>query len=183
MEWFEVTREQMTAVLEFAARHLDGPAPPRSSPVDARSVRPRQPPDLTFWSQRINECAISKAYLWASRPYEGAHLLTHLAAAARADRLRDSLFEHSRTPGGACQFRTIGKRLQSRDYSRKTATHDSESEPRLGWCGCLDTPRMNWPSHTCRGFQATVPSPLSGHPCRVRQSQSPCSVAGYQYID
>jgi uncharacterized protein (DUF433 family) len=28
MEWFDVTREQVTAVLEFAARSLDAPPPP-----------------------------------------------------------------------------------------------------------------------------------------------------------
>ena len=42
MEWFEVTREQVTAVLEFAARSLDAPPPlgdPHSqSSVDAHSV-------------------------------------------------------------------------------------------------------------------------------------------------
>ena len=43
MEWFDVTREQIVAVLEFAARSLDPPNPsahesrPLSS-VDARSV-------------------------------------------------------------------------------------------------------------------------------------------------
>jgi uncharacterized protein (DUF433 family) len=42
MEWFDVTREQIVAVLEFAARSLDPPPPKRESPslssVDARSV-------------------------------------------------------------------------------------------------------------------------------------------------
>ena len=28
MEWFDVTREQIAAVLEFAARSLDPPSPP-----------------------------------------------------------------------------------------------------------------------------------------------------------
>ena len=41
MEWFHVTREQVVAVLEFAARSLDGP--PRVQPpaptVDVHSVR------------------------------------------------------------------------------------------------------------------------------------------------
>jgi uncharacterized protein (DUF433 family) len=41
MEWFDVTREQVVAVLEFAARSLD--APPRvqvpAETVDAHSVR------------------------------------------------------------------------------------------------------------------------------------------------
>ena len=32
IEWFAVTREQVTAFLEFAARHLDGPALPCWSP-------------------------------------------------------------------------------------------------------------------------------------------------------
>jgi len=43
MEWFDVTREQIVAVLEFAARSLDPPSSPtlerRSlTSVDARSV-------------------------------------------------------------------------------------------------------------------------------------------------
>jgi uncharacterized protein (DUF433 family) len=41
MEWFHVTREQVVAVLEFAARSLDGP-PPVQTPaptVDVHSVR------------------------------------------------------------------------------------------------------------------------------------------------
>jgi uncharacterized protein (DUF433 family) len=44
MEWFDVSREQIVAVLEFAARSLDppnGPHPPETrsaSPVDAHSV-------------------------------------------------------------------------------------------------------------------------------------------------
>ena len=40
MEWFDVTREQIAAVLEFAARSLDAPPPPphSSASVDARSV-------------------------------------------------------------------------------------------------------------------------------------------------
>jgi uncharacterized protein (DUF433 family) len=43
VEWFDITREQIVAVLEFAARSLDAPNPPsRESPslipVDARSV-------------------------------------------------------------------------------------------------------------------------------------------------
>ena len=36
MEWFDVTREQITAVLEFAARSLDPPQPPAEGrPVSA----------------------------------------------------------------------------------------------------------------------------------------------------
>jgi uncharacterized protein (DUF433 family) len=31
-EWFHVTREQVAAVLEFAARSLDPPTPPASAP-------------------------------------------------------------------------------------------------------------------------------------------------------
>ena len=41
MDWFHVTREQVVAVLEFAARSLDAP-PPIQHPaqtVDARSLR------------------------------------------------------------------------------------------------------------------------------------------------
>ena len=39
MEWFHVTREQVVAVLEFAARSLDAPAPVESpaQTVDAHS--------------------------------------------------------------------------------------------------------------------------------------------------
>jgi len=41
MEWFDVSREQIVAVLEFAARSLDAPPPPvNRSPtsVDAHSL-------------------------------------------------------------------------------------------------------------------------------------------------
>ncbi len=42
MEWFDVTREQIVAFLEFAARSLDPPNPPipasRQMPVDAHPV-------------------------------------------------------------------------------------------------------------------------------------------------
>ena len=41
MEWFDVTREQIAAVLEFAARSLDAPSPPEthsSASVDAHSL-------------------------------------------------------------------------------------------------------------------------------------------------
>jgi uncharacterized protein (DUF433 family) len=41
MEWFRVTREQVVAVLEFAARSLDPPVPAHTSStqtVDARSL-------------------------------------------------------------------------------------------------------------------------------------------------
>jgi uncharacterized protein (DUF433 family) len=40
MEWFDVTREQVAAVLEFAARSLDAPPPvqPTAQTVDAHSV-------------------------------------------------------------------------------------------------------------------------------------------------
>jgi uncharacterized protein (DUF433 family) len=42
MEWFDVSREQIIAVLEFAARSLDSPNPPapanHQTPVDAHSV-------------------------------------------------------------------------------------------------------------------------------------------------
>jgi len=40
MEWFDVTREQVTTVLEFAARSLDAPARDGQSlvPVDAHSL-------------------------------------------------------------------------------------------------------------------------------------------------
>jgi len=41
MEWFHVTREQVVAVLEFAARSLDAPSPvqPAAPTVDVHSVR------------------------------------------------------------------------------------------------------------------------------------------------
>jgi uncharacterized protein (DUF433 family) len=41
MEWFHVTREQVVAVLEFAARSLDAPPPVQAPapPVDVHSVR------------------------------------------------------------------------------------------------------------------------------------------------
>jgi uncharacterized protein (DUF433 family) len=32
MEWFDVTREQIVSVLEFAARSLDAPPPPADRP-------------------------------------------------------------------------------------------------------------------------------------------------------
>ena len=40
IEWFDVTREQVEAVLEFVARSLDAPASvsPASTPVDAHSL-------------------------------------------------------------------------------------------------------------------------------------------------
>jgi uncharacterized protein (DUF433 family) len=41
MEWFDVTREQVVAVLEFAARSLDAPPPVQQLPaqtVDAHSL-------------------------------------------------------------------------------------------------------------------------------------------------
>jgi uncharacterized protein (DUF433 family) len=40
MEWFDVTREQIVAVLEFAARSLDAPPPTNGSSafVDAHSL-------------------------------------------------------------------------------------------------------------------------------------------------
>ena len=40
MEWFDVTRDQIVAVLEFAARSLDAAAPATQSlaPVDAHSL-------------------------------------------------------------------------------------------------------------------------------------------------
>jgi uncharacterized protein (DUF433 family) len=41
MEWFDVSREQINAVLEFAARSLDPPASARPAPaptVDAHSL-------------------------------------------------------------------------------------------------------------------------------------------------
>jgi uncharacterized protein (DUF433 family) len=41
MDWFHVTREQIQAVLKFAARSLDAPTPaqPSADTVDAHSVR------------------------------------------------------------------------------------------------------------------------------------------------
>lgn len=41
MDWFHVTREQVVAVLEFAARSLDAPpaVPPTDSVVDAHTLR------------------------------------------------------------------------------------------------------------------------------------------------
>jgi uncharacterized protein (DUF433 family) len=42
IEQFDLTREQISAVLEFAARSLDPvPTPAVNSPVDAHSLRPR----------------------------------------------------------------------------------------------------------------------------------------------
>jgi uncharacterized protein (DUF433 family) len=40
MEWFDVTREEIVAVLEFTARSLDAPASAKRSltPVDAHSL-------------------------------------------------------------------------------------------------------------------------------------------------
>jgi uncharacterized protein (DUF433 family) len=39
VEWFDVTREQVIAVLEFAARSLDAPAPgPSRTAVNAHSL-------------------------------------------------------------------------------------------------------------------------------------------------
>ena len=42
MEWFDVSREQIVAVLEFAARSLDSPSPPAPAncqmPVEAHSI-------------------------------------------------------------------------------------------------------------------------------------------------
>jgi uncharacterized protein (DUF433 family) len=40
MEWFHLSYEQVTTVIEFAARSLDAPSPkqPVASTVDARSV-------------------------------------------------------------------------------------------------------------------------------------------------
>ena len=39
-EWFDITREQILAVLDFAARSLEPPAPPAQelTPLDARTV-------------------------------------------------------------------------------------------------------------------------------------------------
>ena len=41
MEWFHLTREQVVAVIEFAARSLDAPPaiPPAASDVDAHTLR------------------------------------------------------------------------------------------------------------------------------------------------
>ena len=41
MQWFHLTREQVVAVIEFAARSLDAPAaiPPAASGVDAHTLR------------------------------------------------------------------------------------------------------------------------------------------------
>ena len=40
MEWFHLSQEQVVAVIEFAARSLDGPAAPPSAPaVDAHTLR------------------------------------------------------------------------------------------------------------------------------------------------
>ena len=41
MEWFHLTREQVVAVIEFAARSLDAPSviPPVASGVDAHNLR------------------------------------------------------------------------------------------------------------------------------------------------
>jgi len=40
MEWFHLSREQVVAVIEFAARSLDAPqVPPLAPVVDAHSVR------------------------------------------------------------------------------------------------------------------------------------------------
>ena len=41
MEWFDVTREQVVAVLQFAARSLDAPPPASNTqpqPVEAHSL-------------------------------------------------------------------------------------------------------------------------------------------------
>ena len=40
MEWFHLSREQVITVIEFAARSLDAPPPPPSSPqvIDAHSL-------------------------------------------------------------------------------------------------------------------------------------------------
>jgi uncharacterized protein (DUF433 family) len=38
MEQFDVTREQITAVLDFVAQSLKAPVPAQASPVDARSL-------------------------------------------------------------------------------------------------------------------------------------------------
>ena len=40
MEWFHLSREQVAAVIEYAARSLDAPPPaPSAQPVDAHTVR------------------------------------------------------------------------------------------------------------------------------------------------
>jgi uncharacterized protein (DUF433 family) len=40
MEWFHLSREQVTAVIEFAARSLDAPpVPPPAQVADARTLR------------------------------------------------------------------------------------------------------------------------------------------------
>jgi uncharacterized protein (DUF433 family) len=40
MEWFHLSREQIVAVIEFAARSLDAPrVPPPSQAVDAHTLR------------------------------------------------------------------------------------------------------------------------------------------------
>jgi len=40
MEWFHLSREQVVAVIEFAARSLDGtPPPPPSQVADAHTLR------------------------------------------------------------------------------------------------------------------------------------------------
>jgi uncharacterized protein (DUF433 family) len=58
MEWFHVTREQVVAVLEFAARSLDPPAPvqaPSVQTVDAHSLWPEYP---MTWRWRDGEGAV-----------------------------------------------------------------------------------------------------------------------------
>ena len=40
MEWFHLTREQIIAVLEFAARSLDPPSPPPRSEAPTVHARP-----------------------------------------------------------------------------------------------------------------------------------------------
>jgi uncharacterized protein (DUF433 family) len=40
MDWFHLTREQIVAVLEFAARSLDPPPPPSHSEASAVHARP-----------------------------------------------------------------------------------------------------------------------------------------------
>lgn len=40
MEWFDVTREQIEAVLEFAARSLDAPSPVQQLPASAVDTHP-----------------------------------------------------------------------------------------------------------------------------------------------
>jgi hypothetical protein len=40
MEWFHLTREQIVAVLEFAARSLDPPPPPPRSGRSTAYARP-----------------------------------------------------------------------------------------------------------------------------------------------